>query len=85
MDIIGLIIFGGIVGALGKLIMPGKDPGGCIVTIILGILGSVVGGYLFRWLNIGGEGLARWLGAVLGVVILLLLYRMFVARRPPPA
>lgn len=85
MDIIELIVFGGIVGALGKLIMPGKDPGGCIVTIILGILGSVLGGYLFRWLNLGDGGLARWIGAILGVIILLALYRMFVARRPPSA
>jgi uncharacterized membrane protein YeaQ/YmgE (transglycosylase-associated protein family) len=83
MDIIGLIIFGGIVGALGKLIMPGKDPGGCIVTIILGILGSLVGGMVFGLLGIGGGRLTRWIGAILGVVILLWFYRMFVARRPP--
>lgn len=81
MSIIGLIIFGAIVGALAKLIMPGKDPGGIIVTIILGILGSIVGGWLLGLVMNTDEGLGRWIGAILGAILLLWIYRMVVARR----
>ena len=84
MSIIGWIIFGAIVGAIGKLLMPGKDPGGIIVTILLGIAGSLVGGFLGRMLfGGGGEGStgAGWIGSILGVLILLFLYRMIAGRR----
>jgi uncharacterized membrane protein YeaQ/YmgE (transglycosylase-associated protein family) len=73
--LIGMIIFGGIVGLIAKLIMPGKDPGGFIATILLGMGGSFVGGLLLgRW----GQG---WIGAILGALLLLWLYNKFVARR----
>ena len=81
MSIIGLIIFGAIVGALAKLIMPDKDPGGIIVTIILGILGSIVGGFLLGMVMNTDEGLGRWIGAILGAILLLWIYRMVVSRR----
>ena len=84
MSILWLIIFGAIVGAIAKLIMPGKDPGGIIVTIILGILGSIVGGFIFDLLLPGRDtGLMRWVGAILGAILLLWIYRMVVARRTP--
>jgi uncharacterized membrane protein YeaQ/YmgE (transglycosylase-associated protein family) len=84
MSIIGMIIFGAIVGAIAKLIMPGKDPGGIIVTIILGILGSIVGGFLLGVLLPGRDtGAAGWIGSILGALLLLWIYRMVVARRTP--
>ncbi|HEX4440567.1 MAG TPA: GlsB/YeaQ/YmgE family stress response membrane protein [Thermoanaerobaculia bacterium] len=83
MGIIGWIIFGLIVGALAKFIMPGKDPGGIFVTIILGIVGALVGGFLGRLLGLYKEGEpAGFVGALVGAIILLWLYRRF--RRPAP-
>lgn len=82
MSIIGMIIFGAIVGAIAKLIMPGKDPGGIIVTIILGILGSVIGGWILGMLLPGRDaGAAGWIGSILGALLLLWIYRMVIARR----
>ena len=84
MSIIGMIIFGAIVGAIAKLIMPGKDPGGIIVTIILGILGSVIGGWILGLLLPGRDSsTAGWIGSILGAILLLWIYRMVVARRTP--
>jgi uncharacterized membrane protein YeaQ/YmgE (transglycosylase-associated protein family) len=83
MGIIGWIIFGLIVGALAKLIMPGKDPGGIFITIILGIVGALIGGFLGRLLGLYKEGEpAGFVGALVGAIILLWLYRRF--RRPAP-
>lgn len=80
--IIGWIIFGLIVGVLAKLLMPGRDPGGIIVTIVLGIVGALLGGFVGRALGFYGEGeAAGLLMSVLGAIILLLLYRMAVGRR----
>lgn len=81
LSIIGWIIFGAIVGAIGKFLMPGKDPGGILVTIMLGIAGSLVGGFLGRMLFGGEGGAAGWIGSVIGVMLLLLAYRMFAGRR----
>jgi uncharacterized membrane protein YeaQ/YmgE (transglycosylase-associated protein family) len=84
MEIIWTIIIGGIVGALAKLIMPGRDPGGIIVTIILGILGSFVGGLILGILVPGrAVGAAGFIGSVLGAILLLWIYRAVVARRTP--
>jgi len=79
--ILGWIIFGLIVGAIAKLVMPGKDPGG-IVTMLLGIVGAVLGGILGRALGLyqAGES-AGFFMALLGAILLLLLYRMVVGRR----
>jgi uncharacterized membrane protein YeaQ/YmgE (transglycosylase-associated protein family) len=75
------IIIGLVAGGLAKLIMPGRDPGGIIVTILLGIAGSVVGGYLGGILFGTGVGAAGLIGSIIGALILLGLYRMFVGRR----
>jgi uncharacterized membrane protein YeaQ/YmgE (transglycosylase-associated protein family) len=74
--IIFWIIVGGIAGALAKLIMPGDDPGGFIITIILGIAGALVGGFLASLIGIGGGGII-WsiIIATIGAIILLAIYR----------
>lgn len=81
MGFIWMLIIGLIAGAIAKLIMPGDDPGGWIVTMLLGVAGAFVGGFLFRLLGIGGEGPAGLIGAIIGALILLGLYRLFVGRR----
>lgn len=80
--IIGWIIIGLIAGALGKLIMPGDDPGGIIVTILLGIAGAFVGGFLASLIGIGGGGII-WtiIIATIGAIILLAIYRAIVGGR----
>ena len=78
MTIVWTILIGLIAGAVAKLIMPGKDPGGIIITILLGIGGSVVFTYLGKFLGLYQEGeTAGFIGAVLGAIILLAVYRMF--------
>jgi uncharacterized membrane protein YeaQ/YmgE (transglycosylase-associated protein family) len=81
MWIIGWIVFGLIVGAIAKLLMPGRDPGGFIITMLLGIAGAVVGGFIGRAVGwYGPNDAAGYLMAILGAVVLLLLYRF--AMRP---
>ena len=82
MGIITWIIIGLIAGALAKLIMPGDDPGGIIITIIIGMVGSVIGGFLAGLVGLGGGGLI-WsiIVAVIGAIILLAIYRAVVGRR----
>ena len=80
--IVGWIVFGLIVGVIAKLLMPGRDPGGMIITILLGIVGSVLGGFIGRALNLYGPNDAAGLFmSVVGAVLLLVLYRA-VIRRP---
>lgn len=75
--IIGTIIFGLVVGVIAKLLMPGKDPGGIIVTIVLGIVGSVLGRWIGQALGFyGPEEAAGFLMSLLGAVALLAIYRM---------
>lgn len=81
MSILGWILFGLIVGAIAKLLMPGRDPGGWIVTILLGIAGSFVGGFLGQTLLGRGDTTAGWIGAIIGAMLLLLIYRLVVGRR----
>jgi uncharacterized membrane protein YeaQ/YmgE (transglycosylase-associated protein family) len=82
MGILSWILFGLVVGIIAKLLMPGRDPGGFIVTILLGIAGALVGGFVGRALNLYGENEgAGWLMSILGAIILLALYRMMVRRR----
>ena len=79
--ILSWIVFGLIVGALAKLVMPGNDPGGFIVTILLGIAGAIVGGMIGRAMGFyGPDQAAGYLMSIVGAIILLALYRM-VARR----
>lgn len=84
MGIMGWIIFGLIVGVVAKFLMPGRDPGGFIVTILLGIVGAVVGGYLGRVVGwYGPDDPVGFIAAVLGAIVLLVLYRA-IARRSHP-
>ena len=80
--IIGWIIIGGIAGAIAKLLMPGKDPGGCIITVLLGIAGALVAGWLGKmigWYDTN-EG-AGFVAAIVGAFILLGIYRLIAGRR----
>jgi len=80
--ILGWIVFGLLFGAAAKLVMPGRDPGGIIVTIILGTIGAVVGGMLGRALGLYTEAEpAGFLGALFGSVVVLSIYRLAVRRR----
>jgi uncharacterized membrane protein YeaQ/YmgE (transglycosylase-associated protein family) len=81
MGIIGWIIFGLIVGAVAKFLMPGRDPGGWIVTILLGIAGALVGGFLGRAVGwYGPNDAAGFLMALVGALVLLGLYRLTLRR-----
>ena len=80
--ILGWILFGLVVGAVAKLIMPGRDPGGIIITMLLGIVGAVLGGWIGRAMGLyGPEDPAGFLMSLLGAVVLLVIYRMVVGRR----
>jgi uncharacterized membrane protein YeaQ/YmgE (transglycosylase-associated protein family) len=83
MEIVWILLFGLVVGAVAKLLMPGDDPGGIIVTALIGVVGSVIGFYVFRAIGIGDENkfdLGGFLGAVLGTMLLLGIYRAVVGR-----
>ena len=85
MEIIGWIVFGLVVGALAKLVMPGDDPGGIIVTTILGVIGALLGGWLGRVLGLYQPGEpAGFVMALVGAVILLAAYRMIAGRGNRP-
>jgi uncharacterized membrane protein YeaQ/YmgE (transglycosylase-associated protein family) len=80
--ILGWIIFGLIVGIIARLLHPGRDPGGFIVTALLGIAGSLLGGFLGRVLGLYREGQgAGLLMSILGAIILLVIYHFFAGRR----
>jgi uncharacterized membrane protein YeaQ/YmgE (transglycosylase-associated protein family) len=81
--VLGWIVFGLIVGVIAKLLMPGRDPGGFIITVLLGIAGAVLGGFIGRALGFYGPGeAAGFLMSTLGAVGLLVLYHK--RRRPAP-
>jgi uncharacterized membrane protein YeaQ/YmgE (transglycosylase-associated protein family) len=85
MGFLGWIVLGLIAGAIAKLIMPGDDPGGIIVTMLLGIVGAVIGGFLgSRFFGVGLErfwNLQTWIVAIIGSLIVLGLYRLIAGRR----
>lgn len=85
MGIIGWIILGLIAGAIAKAILPGDDPGGIIVTTIIGIVGAIIGGLIASALNVGRIGdffdIGTWLIAIAGSLLLLILYRLVTRRR----
>ncbi len=82
MDILLWIVFGLVVGLVAKLIMPGRDPGGIILTVVLGVVGALLGGWFGRVLGLYREGeAAGFLMAVVGAVILLALYRLITPYR----
>jgi uncharacterized membrane protein YeaQ/YmgE (transglycosylase-associated protein family) len=79
---IGHALIGLVIGIIAKLLMPGRDPGGFIVTILLGIAGALVGGFIGRAMGLYSTGQAAgWLMSTLGAIILLALYRMLVRSR----
>ena len=85
MTILGWILFGLVVGAVAKLLMPGRDPGGIIVTMLLGIAGAVLGGFAGRAMGLYGEGeAAGFLMALVGAIVLLFAYRAMARRRIAP-
>ena len=80
--ILGWIVFGLVVGAIAKLLMPGRDPGGFIVTMLLGIVGAVLGGWIGRTMGMYGPNEpAGFVMALVGAVVVLGLYRMAVGRK----
>ncbi len=81
MNFIGWILFGLVVGAIAKFLMPGRDPGGWIVTILLGIAGSFVGGLLASTFMGREQHAAGWIGSIIGAMVLLFIYRLIVGRR----
>jgi uncharacterized membrane protein YeaQ/YmgE (transglycosylase-associated protein family) len=81
MHILWMIIVGLVVGVIAKLIMPGRDPGGVIVTILLGIAGSLIAGFLGRavgWYKPGQS--AGFIASIIGAIIILAIYRLIVGR-----
>ena len=80
--VIGWIVIGLLAGAIAKLLMPGRDPGGCIVTILLGIAGALLAGFIGQ--SVGwyrpGEG-AGFVAAIIGALLLLIVYRVVAGRR----
>jgi uncharacterized membrane protein YeaQ/YmgE (transglycosylase-associated protein family) len=80
--VLGWIVFGLIVGAIAKLVMPGRDPGGIIVTMLLGIVGAVLGGFVGRAMGMyGPNDSAGLIMSILGAVVVLFIYRMAIGRR----
>ena len=86
MGIIGWILLGIVGGVIAKALLPGNDPGGLIVTIIIGIVGALLGGFLARALGFGDPideffDVSTWLAAIIGSMILLAIYRAVTGRR----
>ncbi len=79
---IAWILIGFVAGGIAKLLMPGKDPGGCIVTILLGIAGALLAGFLGQAMGLesASDG-AGFIGAIVGAFLILLVYRLIVKRR----
>jgi uncharacterized membrane protein YeaQ/YmgE (transglycosylase-associated protein family) len=81
MGVLAWILFGLIVGLVAKLLMPGRDPGGFIVTMLLGIAGAMIGGFLGRAMGFYGPNQgAGFLMSIVGAIVLLFIYRKLVAR-----
>ena len=82
MHYLWMLIIGLVIGAIAKLIMPGKDPGGIIVTMLIGIAGALIAGFLGRAVGWYQEGeAAGFIASVIGAILLLIIYRMVVGRR----
>ena len=80
--ILWTLVIGLVVGVIAKLLMPGKDPGGCIITMLIGIAGAFVAGFLGRalgWYEVGQP--AGFIASVIGAMLLLLLYRLIIGKR----
>jgi uncharacterized membrane protein YeaQ/YmgE (transglycosylase-associated protein family) len=84
MGILSWIVLGLIAGAIAKFLMPGRDPGGCIITMIIGIVGALLGGFLATLLGFGGLSgfdLRSVIIAIIGSIVLLIIWRMISGRR----
>ena len=82
MDIVWTILIGLAAGTIAKFLMPGKDPGGIIITILLGIAGSFLFTYIGKFIGLYQEGeTASFIGAVVGAIILLAIYRVFMKKK----
>jgi len=86
MGIIGWIVLGALAGMIAKAILPGDDPGGIIVTTLIGIVGAFLGGLIASALGLGDPldeffDISTWIAAIIGAIILLLVYRAVVGRR----
>ena len=82
MGILAWIVFGLVVGILAKLLTPGRDPGGFIITVLLGIAGALLGGFIGRAMGFYAPGQpAGWLMSIAGAIVLLVLYRLVAPRR----
>ena len=82
MDLLGWIVVGLLAGAIARLIMPGRDPGGCIVTILLGMSGALLAGFVGRLAGLYAPGeRAGFIAAIVGAIAILALYRFFAGRR----
>ena len=82
MHYLWMLIIGLVIGAIAKLIMPGKDPGGIIITMLIGIAGALIAGFLGRAVGWYQEGeAAGFIASVIGAILLLIVYRMVVGRR----
>jgi uncharacterized membrane protein YeaQ/YmgE (transglycosylase-associated protein family) len=81
--IIGWLVFGLIAGFIARAVVPGKDDIGLLMTIVVGIAGSVVGGFLFGLLTVGFRGFqpAGWIGSIVGAVIVLVIYNQITGRK----
>jgi uncharacterized membrane protein YeaQ/YmgE (transglycosylase-associated protein family) len=83
MGLLWTLIIGLVVGAIAKLLMPGRDPGGIIITMLLGVAGAVLAGFLGRalgWYDRPGSG-PGIIASIIGAMVLLLIYRLLVGRR----
>ena len=86
MGIIGWILLGIVAGVIAKALLPGNDPGGAIITVVIGIVGALLGGFLARALGLGDPideffDVSTWLAAIIGAMILLVIYRAVAGRR----
>lgn len=83
-SILGWVLIGLVAGVLGKLVMPGKDPGGIVVTILIGIAGALLAGFVAQTAGIAIDGgVTNYVAATFGAIVLLLAYRLVMSRRAP--
>jgi uncharacterized membrane protein YeaQ/YmgE (transglycosylase-associated protein family) len=80
-SIIWTLLAGLVIGAIAKLLMPGKDPGGCIITMLLGVAGAFLGTWLGKMFTGNENYTAHWIMSIVGAMILLFLYRMIAGKR----
>jgi uncharacterized membrane protein YeaQ/YmgE (transglycosylase-associated protein family) len=84
MGILSWIVFGLIAGAIAKFLMPGRDPGGCVMTLVIGVVGALLGGWIATMLGYGGLSgfdVRSFVIAIVGSVLLLILWRLISGRR----